>query len=545
MLPALLMCGSCTNDSEVYESYEQTQSVNTDLSATVPSVQSRVGLDRGGNFYWSASDELAIQKNKEFNGFYKFKLVKGAGEFNATFKCPDFNGAPESLIGNYILYPYSTENGRTHKINPKAGTIDYLFPKTYSYKQPDADLFTKVQGEGYSFNIPMWGVVSPSYDLDLQFLGGVFCVVVKDVPTTAKRQVFTLTTPNNKIAGSVKYKMAGTDKLALVSDLSKANQYTNHVSIEYTNRSYRIVNGQRMQNNDCVFYVPVPEGDYKDIVINVNGEEFNVNRRYIMLRGTAEVIVLQHKANDNEKFYEFQDDALKAYAQKNVDMNKDGKFSLTELKKVTEVSLAGPTITDETITELSVFPNLTSVKLNAIHVNVIDLTKVKNLSNLSINSNCYVEAIRLHNLLGLKELNISSLPVKELYVDGCTNLESLKCINNDLAEVLSVKGCTSLKVLDCANSNLLNLELNSCKALVELNCQYNRLRTLDLSQNMFLKKLDCTHNPCATVNSDQVTRKIKVWYDFSKTTYAAGRLNFNPSPKFIGRLATLDAPYFK
>lgn len=543
MIPALMMCGSCTNDTEVFESFEQVENASVaGLKVVAPGVQSRLGYNQIGQFFWTEGDALALQKNVEFDGFYRCEIVSGVGTPMGEFGCDNYIQNTD-VAGHYVLYPYVKENNRTHKINPKKGTIDYLFPSTYSYRQPNTEFFSKKEGERYSMNIPMWGVVKPDNDLMLKELGGVFCVKVAAVPTNRNmRQVFTFTTPNNKIVGSVRYAMAGTEDLTLVSDLSKANSHTNHVTFNYTNRASKIVNGKRVEQNDCVFYVPVPEGDYSNITINVNGKEFTLDKTYTVRRGSKHFIELT--CAEEEKFYEFQDKALESLILKSFDKNYDGKISMKELETVKELVLAGPSYSAESIKDLAAFPNLESLKLVKVTMETVDFSNLTNLKSLTIDSSCTIDNLYMNGVKGVKTLNLSSLGLKTLDVSGCSSLETLKCINNNFVNGLNLRNCTSLQTLDCANSNLTVLDVTSCPVLVELNCKYNNLKNLDLSRNTSLKVLDCSMNPCAEVSMESA-RNIKLWATFNATSYVKDGLNFIPSPKFSGVFKTINEPYYK
>ena len=543
MIPALMMCGSCTNDTEVFESYEQVETVNgLGFQVAAPGLGSRLAYNELGQFLWTKGDALAVQKNSDFDGFYRCEAISGFGTPIAEFGCDEYI-ANTDFAGHYVLYPYVKENGRVHKINPTKGTIDYLFPSTYKYSQPSSEVFSKNKKESYSLNIPMWGVVKPGNDLTLKELGGVFCVKVAAVPTSSKmRQVFTFTTPNNKIAGSVKYAMAGTNDLALVSDLSKANSHTNHVTINYTNRAYLIVNNERQQFNDCVFYIPVPEGEYSNISINVNGKEFNLDKTYTVRRGSKNVIELS--CVEEEKSYEFKNKALEEIVLKAYDKDNNGKISMSELEAVKSLKLAGSSISLETIAELTAFPNLESVKLERVDMDVVDFSNLPNLKSLTILKSSLINHLYLNGLKSIKTLDVASLGLQTLDVSGCTSLETLKCFNNNFVYGLNLRNCTSLKNLDCSNSSLNSLDVTTCPVLTELLCKYNNLKSLDLSFNTSLKVMDCSNNPCSAADARH-NKSIKVWSTFNKDAYVYGELNFTPAPKFIGRRGIVEVPYFR
>ena len=80
-----------------------------------------------------------------------------------------------------------------------------------------------------------------------------------------------------------------------------------------------------------------------------------------------------------------------------------------------------------------------------------------------------------------------------LDVSGCTALEHLSCINNNLT-TLDVSGCTALERLDCDYNNLTELDVSGCTALTYLSCHDNNLTSLDVSDCIALTDLYCRFN---------------------------------------------------
>ncbi|MBR5718946.1 MAG: hypothetical protein IKX16_08005 [Clostridia bacterium] len=80
-----------------------------------------------------------------------------------------------------------------------------------------------------------------------------------------------------------------------------------------------------------------------------------------------------------------------------------------------------------------------------------------------------------------------------LDVNGCTALEHLSCINNNLT-ALDVSGCTALERLECSSNNLTSLDVSNNTALTSLGCSRNNLTSLDVSNNTALTSLGCSRN---------------------------------------------------
>ena len=67
----------------------------------------------------------------------------------------------------------------------------------------------------------------------------------------------------------------------------------------------------------------------------------------------------------------------------------------------------------------------------------------------------------------------------DLRADGCTTLNNLNCLKNDLS-TLMVDGCTALETLNCAFNKLYGISfLNTCTSLTFLDCSNNRITGLD------------------------------------------------------------------
>ena len=104
----------------------------------------------------------------------------------------------------------------------------------------------------------------------------------------------------------------------------------------------------------------------------------------------------------------FADKNLQAWVKENVDSNKDGQLSQTEINNVTEVSVKNKSIRN--MTGITVFKNL-----KKLDCSYNELTKLE-----------------IINLALLTDVDCSHNQLTVFNAKGCTNLEVLNCSSNKL-----------------------------------------------------------------------------------------------------------------
>ena len=91
------------------------------------------------------------------------------------------------------------------------------------------------------------------------------------------------------------------------------------------------------------------------------------------------------------------------------------------------------------------------------------------------------------------EFHCNRLEINKLEFFGCTSLEILTCIDNQLKE-LDLSGCSSLWNLSCYCNQLSNLNLSGCSSLYWIWCDFNQIKNLDFSSCPALDWMDCSEN---------------------------------------------------
>lgn len=243
----------------------------------------RVGFDVDGDFYWSSNDKLGVQTepvagadNTENTAFSEFNLTNGGGTASAVFSG---SGTPTT----YAVYPYS----ESHSIT--GNSLTFNFPANYTYTQVDQDYFTETQGNGNSFNSPMWGTITEQ-SVTLKHLGGVFCVKIDKMPYTSG--TLTLSVDGKRINGDYTVTLADNVTIQaedVTSTTAQAGETAeNEVSISFSGAT---------QDAPGVFYVPMPTGSYETVRVSLsNGsgtETSTVVGNLTIVRKQARKIELQ------------------------------------------------------------------------------------------------------------------------------------------------------------------------------------------------------------------------------------------------------------
>lgn len=235
----IAMLAACTDEDQSVSALHE-----GGLKATVESnrISSRAGFITGeenkGAFYWSKDDEIGVTTTENKLGFSSLAMDEsGIGQSSATFS-GTISGNPEG----YAVYP--CDDG--HSMN--GSTLTYHFKPEYTYTKVDADFATDNQGEGNSFNPPMWGNIAGG-TVALKHLGAVCCIKIDKLPTGTNLKL-TLTS-DKKINGTYEV------NLALDTPQIEATATT-----ETTEKTVTITFSNNNENASGVFYVPLPVGEH-------------------------------------------------------------------------------------------------------------------------------------------------------------------------------------------------------------------------------------------------------------------------------------------
>ena len=138
----------------------------------------------------------------------------------------------------------------------------------------------------------------------------------------------------------------------------------------------------------------------------------------------------------------FPDDVFRKYVSDNFDKNNDGKLSIIEINKITQVELDNRGI--ESLKGIEFFKQLHFFSCTNNQLNDLDVSKNRKLKILCCDGNC------------LTELDVSKNP----------ELNTLSCKDNRLSN-LDVSMNQKLKILYCSG-NRLN-ELKVCIGIADFN----------------------------------------------------------------------------
>ncbi len=249
-----------------------------------------------------------------------------------------------------------------------------------------------------------------------------------------------------------------------------------------------------------------------------------------------DTITVNQEGNKNA-VVTFANETFKKFLRKrNLDLNKDSEFSVSELEAITELTLWNRvkssyyTFQTDAIADLSDLQYLTNLEYLDIQgvpagLKSIDLSKNTKLRSLNC-ANTAITNIDLSNNTELEELNLSATKIssidlskntklKKLHIGGClqltsldvsalTELTMLNCAYANITE-LNVANNTQLVALYCSGNALTELNVSTLAVLERLICDDNQLTTLDASANSQLKVLTCTRNKLTSINVGGLT----------------------------------------
>ncbi len=237
------------------------------LSATVEGSRSstRAGFAEDGAFYWSNEDYLGVTTDQCMTSFSTLELTSGGGTAKAGFE-----GNVLGEIKGYAIYPVSDY----HRLNDN--TLTYHLPETYEYKDVDANYFTTPQGNGNSFNPPMWGSIidnGSNKNVTLKHLGGVLCVKIPNMPVEAGTFILSA---DEQITGNFTADLNASEPVIATPTGDGAS--TTATPAVSGNNEVTITFSEATQGSPGVFYVPVPTGTYHNVRVKVtDGTTAKVN----------------------------------------------------------------------------------------------------------------------------------------------------------------------------------------------------------------------------------------------------------------------------
>jgi len=137
---------------------------------------------------------------------------------------------------------------------------------------------------------------------------------------------------------------------------------------------------------------------------------------------------------DSSTFIDIPDPIFKAYCLSNLDRNKDGNISVSEVGKIKELDISGNKI--KSLEGIQCFISLAKLECAGNELTEIDLSKNKNLIYLDCSYNIPLATLDVSHNLKLKHLHCIYTAISTLDVSKNLDLIELYCfLTQNLTEV--------------------------------------------------------------------------------------------------------------
>ena len=202
----------------------------------------------------------------------------------------------------------------------------------------------------------------------------------------------------------------------------------------------------------------------------------------------------------------FPDKGFRKYISENIDLNKDGVLSKSEIKSVKTICLSYTSeeygYTCKSLTGINIFTELQTLECSWNKLTKLDVSKNSKLEYLSCSDN----------------------KLTKLDVSKNTKLVELDCGSNKLTK-LNISKNSKLMYLYCSWNKLTNLNISKNQDLRELVCSYNKLSKLDVTKNKKLNSLYCGDNKLS--NLDVTKNKKLIRFDCRRNNLKQLNLRYN------------------
>lgn len=233
-----------------------------------------------------------------------------------------------------------------------------------------------------------------------------------------------------------------------------------------------------------------------------------------------------------EETIEFSDPIFEQYCLEEFDANDDGKISLSEAKRVTNITINQKGISS--LDEIHYFTGLIQLWCSNNNLTSLDISQNTKLTKLYCPDN-KLTSINVSNSK-IEDLNVSNNQLTSLDLSGSTRLITLDCENNQIS-TLDVSKCLALENLYCPSNKLSELDLSRNTKLSNLTCSSNALGSLDVTKNTALTGIGCSSCQLTsldlTYNTELETlmcdNNLFTTLDVSTTSLSILYCNDNPS----------------
>jgi hypothetical protein len=215
----------------------------------------------------------------------------------------------------------------------------------------------------------------------------------------------------------------------------------------------------------------------------------------------------------------FPDPGFCAYVADQIDKNKDGWLTQTEMNNVIDVDSRDGSVSDNakihSLAGIEWFPNNKWLAWGKGNIRTLDLSVngkvLSRIELIGIDENP-LETIDLSGISDLKTIQCWDCNLSELDVSDCSALQQLFCENNTIA-ALDLTGLTALEGVTCENNGMETLTLGSHPEMFVLTCYNNSIPTLDISgapliEDAYLNGTHTTHSDYEGYSKDDQNLKI-------------------------------------
>ncbi len=252
---ASALLSACVAESEPVQTDNGGKEYNTFLTAEAPSNDTKTAFSDAGAFSWTSGDAISVHTST--GAFKEFELYSGEGNKSGVFAGILSTG--ETATG-VAVYPHST----SHSLSGNALTVHLASEFVWSSDgNSHAPMIASISGNSLSF----------------KHIGGLLKVTFSNVPSTARKFVFTA--EGQKVTGD----FVISDYTVDGASISTADSITEDtVTITFDSPS-----------TEMSFYVPLPVGIYngfKAELINSTGDVVVLKTRYTDLSVTRGKLIL-------------------------------------------------------------------------------------------------------------------------------------------------------------------------------------------------------------------------------------------------------------
>ena len=199
----------------------------------------------------------------------------------------------------------------------------------------------------------------------------------------------------------------------------------------------------------------------------------------------------------------FADKNLQAWVKENVDSNKDGQLSQTEINNVTEVSVKNKSIRN--MTGITVFKNLKKLDCSYNELTKLEIINLALLTDVDCSHN-QLTVFNAKGCTNLEVLNCSSNKLEGFNVSNSLLLKKVDISYNNFTYINWGNKRTKMEVFDCSNNKMTDMKINGLAALTNLNCSWNLLDSIDISGLDNLSSLFCRDVKNVDISNSNVTQ---------------------------------------